>query len=231
MHQRRSPQSALRAPLYAAVLLASLDVCSKAHTPAHTMGTPVGATAGTSSVPATGGTASVPVIEPGTEPDLGAGVGGESGAAGGAPGTEPGAAGEGGGDATHTGGQDHSGTPSAGAGPGPDVEAPGPCCEASTAKGCNDAATQRCVCDKDPRCCTEAWDEVCVALVAGTSGSDCGSCTADCCSESAGPGCEDRKIQECVCALDDTCCEQQWDSSCVFLVSKTLDGARCGICK
>ncbi len=50
---------------------------------------------------------------------------------------------------------------------------PGSCCEAGTGPGCDQPDVQSCVCDLDPFCCDEAWDDLCVdtGIDAG-----CGAC-------------------------------------------------------
>lgn len=197
-------------------LLLGVLACSGEPTPDRTEPTGGGAPGSAGSPPASGAVAASSSSEP---PMLGEGgeaeAVGPTGGQGGA--SSLGASGEG---------------QAAGSGPSsPGATAPGPCCEAGRAKGCLDAAVEQCVCAKDPRCCTEEWNEVCVALVAGVSGADCGSCETECCTEGSGPGCTDDKVEQCVCAIDDTCCRERWDASCVLLVSKELSGATCGACR
>ena len=106
---------------------------------------------------------------------------------------------------------------------------PGACCAASTVPGCNDAAVQDCVCKQDPRCCSEKWNDVCVALVNGLScGKKCP--TNDCCTASTSGGCSDTTVQDCVCAKSAVCCQSAWDDVCVLLVSKNVLGGTCGTC-
>lgn len=71
---------------------------------------------------------------------------------------------------------------------------PGACCTAHESPGCQDPATQACVCLTMPECCTDAWDEAC----ANAAGDTCGACCGDgVCG--LGEGCEN-------CPLDCTDC-------------------------
>jgi hypothetical protein len=105
-----------------------------------------------------------------------------------------------------------------------------PCCTPGDEPGCEDMATQTCVCELDPYCCEKAWDEACVntALL-----SDCSSCPmamkpeiADCCAANMVGGCTDADVQDCVCAVDPYCCLQAWDQMCV----DKIDELGCGSC-
>jgi hypothetical protein len=44
--------------------------------------------------------------------------------------------------------------------------------------------------------------------------------SGSCCSTSSDPGCGDRAVQECVCALQPRCCSDAWDESCARLVKE-----------
>lgn len=104
----------------------------------------------------------------------------------------------------------------------------GSCCSAQATGGCEDSSVQACVCAADPGCCTEAWDELCAALVAGLG---CGTCKADCCEASGSPGCTDPEVEQCVCDKSPECCDNPWDEFCVLLVSTEAAGGACGLCK
>jgi len=102
------------------------------------------------------------------------------------------------------------------------------CCSAHASVGCDDAVIQECVCKGDPRCCTEKWDDVCVALVGGLG---CGTtCKTDCCTAAATPGCADATVEACVCAKNADCCNTAWDDFCVLLVTSRAAGNMCGTC-
>lgn len=49
----------------------------------------------------------------------------------------------------------------------------------------------------------------------------------ECCDGDHGPGCNDRDVEVCVCAVSPTCCTAEWNDSCVILVE--LLG--CGTCR
>ncbi len=53
---------------------------------------------------------------------------------------------------------------------------------------------------------------------------DCGPCAGSCCLAHPTPGCDDPKIQACVCSFDSYCCEKEWDAICAGEASK------CGSC-
>lgn len=108
--------------------------------------------------------------------------------------------------------------------------ADGNCCAAQDAPGCDDLVVQSCVCELDPYCCDEAWDEACVNTA---KLSECAPACAgaelaqlDCCSSSEVPGCTEPEVQDCVCSVDPFCCAQQWDAACVDHV----DELGCGMC-
>jgi len=102
------------------------------------------------------------------------------------------------------------------------------CCAPTDAPGCADAVIESCVCDLDPYCCDEAWDDACVNT-AQTSG--CSPCAGeeppqtDCCTANMGAGCLELDVQDCVCAVDPYCCAQAWDQACVDMVGELGCGA------
>jgi hypothetical protein len=149
---------------------------------------------------------------------------GTTASGGAAGGTQSGGASNGG---TANGGAANGGAQPQGTGGAPPAPGTGVCCSAHGGKGCNDASIQACVCQNDPRCCSEKWDDVCVALVGGLG---CGTCKADCCTENATPGCGEASVESCVCAKNADCCNNAWDSFCVLLVTSTAGGAACGTC-
>jgi hypothetical protein len=48
----------------------------------------------------------------------------------------------------------------------------------------------------------------------------------DCCIDNNSPGCEDETVQSCVCAIDDFCCETEWDNTCAGIAANQCDS--CG---
>jgi hypothetical protein len=107
----------------------------------------------------------------------------------------------------------------------------GGCCEIAMTPGCTDPAVQDCVCMQDAFCCDMAWDDICVGEVDSFG---CGSCggmepppeVSSCCSEQLGAGCDDPAIQDCVCFIDEYCCNTQWDAACAAFVELFM----CGSC-
>ena len=93
------------------------------------------------------------------------------------------------------------------------------CCFPHEFPGCGDPGVMNCVCERDPFCCTNAWDEKCVdgAFV-------CGGCDepppppppmSECCFPHEFPGCGDPGVMNCVCERDPFCCSSAWDEKCV----------------
>jgi hypothetical protein len=76
----------------------------------------------------------------------------------------------------------------------------GSCCSAHDTPGCGNADLQVCVCEKLPECCTKAWTDACVFIVAQKY------CQAG--------------VRDCVCGTGTAqwgqtqCCESQWSASC-----------------
>lgn len=99
------------------------------------------------------------------------------------------------------------------------------CCEQSEAPGCEVPAVQACVCEFDPICCEERWDEQCVADV---SLFGCGICpgATSCCVADGAPGCTETDVQACVCEEHPSCCTEAWDFQCV----QEVEALGCGVC-
>jgi hypothetical protein len=118
--------------------------------------------------------------------------------------------------------------------PGDTGEPPptGGCCEILMTPGCDDATVQDCVCMQDAYCCDTAWDDVCVGEVDSFGCGDCGGGmmpppeASTCCSAQMTPGCDDQAIADCVCFIDDYCCNTAWDATCAIFVELFL----CGSC-
>jgi len=104
------------------------------------------------------------------------------------------------------------------------------CESANASSGCDDAACCDTVCAVDPVCCSERWDEYCVAEAAGLCGGGFRSCTAannNCLSLSSEPGCENSDCCETVCRVDPYCCIAEWDETC-----RNLEATHCfGACQ
>ncbi|MHC5112242.1 MAG: hypothetical protein ACYTHJ_20485, partial [Planctomycetota bacterium] len=83
--------------------------------------------------------------------------------------------------------------------------------------GCDDATCCQMVCEQDPICCLDMWDELCVAAAADLCGTidPCGTATNLCILESSEPGCGDPECCAAVCDWDPVCCTDAWDDVCV----------------
>jgi hypothetical protein len=118
------------------------------------------------------------------------------------------------------------------AGPCGNAAGTGDCCEANGTPGCEDAGVQACTCAIDAFCCDNTWDSVCVTKAKASCGLQCGGATG-CCMAHSTPGCDDAAIEACVCAADDFCCGEDfdsvgfWDSTCVDKVGDLLCGPAC----
>lgn len=67
-----------------------------------------------------------------------------------------------------------------------------------------------------------------------TFGVELGACNGsgggegDCCAANGTPGCEDDSVTACVCGIDDFCCDNAWDNTCVT-VAESMCGLECGV--
>lgn len=104
----------------------------------------------------------------------------------------------------------------------------GDCCTDTNMPGCEDPAITSCVCDIDAFCCDNEWDNTCAQLAQNSCALDCGGgpTSHDCCI-TGGPGCDDSSVEACVCADDDFCCTDEWDSVCVGKVGSLLCAPSC----
>lgn len=91
------------------------------------------------------------------------------------------------------------------------------CCDPSDQPGCaEDPGLETCVCALDGYCCDTAWDGQCVDLAQSDCALECVVAPGgDCCSAHGSPGCDDPPVEDCVCALDAYCCDNEWDGICV----------------
>lgn len=125
---------------------------------------------------------------------------------------------------------------------GPVPIAGGTCCSGHTGKGCSVASVESCVCSLDPYCCSTKWDGMCGEKAA----THCNACQntnspsttvpsgngvppppvqSKCCHKSSAPGCGNQAIEQCVCAIDNFCCNANWDEHCVAKVG--VCGLKC----
>lgn len=82
--------------------------------------------------------------------------------------------------------------------------------------GCGDNSCEALVCEIDSFCCEEVWDGNCTGLAIELCG---GLCPAphpsDCCFQNGNPGCSDTTCEDTICSIDEFCCEDVWDETCV----------------
>ena len=93
---------------------------------------------------------------------------------------------------------------------------------------CDNFQGEDCLTCADDCTVCECGDGVCQFPLEGCGlcAADCGDCpppTNDCCSTSSVPGCVDTSLQNCVCNLDQTCCQIAWDESCIELGNTSCD--------
>ena len=89
----------------------------------------------------------------------------------------------------------------------------GGCCADNGSIGCDALSCQDLVCAQDNFCCANTWDGIC----AGQAEELCVGCmdVGDCCGTDHEAGCENQQVEDCVCALDPWCCNNNWDGLCV----------------
>lgn len=103
-----------------------------------------------------------------------------------------------------------------------------PCCLPHGSPSCDEPEVAACVCDENPYCCEQMWDEECVAAVDKFG---CGMCQMEepgaCCEAHGGLGCADDGVEACVCDIAPGCCDEGWDEVCAGLV----EFLGCGVCE
>jgi hypothetical protein len=107
---------------------------------------------------------------------------------------------------------------------------PGDCEKAHATPLCDDPSCCNAVCAYDPACCRIEWDAGCATLaittcrvpIESSSYWSCpceGSCFTARTEEDPSPGCNDASCCAVVCRIDETCCTENWDETCVDLAS------------
>lgn len=87
------------------------------------------------------------------------------------------------------------------------------CFLAGTSAGCDNPACQASVCAEDAWCCTNEWDNLCVALALEI----CEGSPSNCLSANGNTGCDNAACQAIVCDINLDCCVLEWDSDCAGL--------------
>lgn len=100
----------------------------------------------------------------------------------------------------------------------------GACCDGHGGLGCNDRQCQDCVLEIDSACGDLGWDSNCASEAANECALEC-PC-GDCCAAETAPGCGDKFCQDCVCDVDEECCDPEigWDERC-----ESIARAECSI--
>ena len=105
----------------------------------------------------------------------------------------------------------------------------GNCLAVDSTPYCADEACCTLVCDTDPFCCDNQWDNFCVSganlLCVQTCG---GPLAGDCCTAHANPYCNNEACCDAICAFDSFCCNSSWDSLCASSASNYC--ASCDSC-
>lgn len=100
----------------------------------------------------------------------------------------------------------------------------GGCFVAKNSPGCDEASCCQIVCDSDPVCCQDAWDNACVGLAQELCASACGNPNAGAClSSHPSPGCDDPICCTEVCNVLPRCCVDFWDQVCVDYAGSVPD--------
>lgn len=94
------------------------------------------------------------------------------------------------------------------------------CCLSSESAGCDDGACCRLACLEDPSCCNWKWDTICADEASWLCAPLCAvPCPGegDCCEAHGNGGCSDAACCASVCEIRPSCCDTEWDQTCVEL--------------
>ena len=99
----------------------------------------------------------------------------------------------------------------------------GDCCSAHDTPHCADIACCEGICQNDPFCCDEPWDEICAEEaqpICDICGGVCGFPAAgSCCEANPTVGCDDIACCAIVCLIASNCCALEWDEFCADLAA------------
>lgn len=108
-------------------------------------------------------------------------------------------------------------------------EAVGNCGDTTHGPGCSDAACAACVCDQEPSCCSQDWDNTCLSAALSCP-AECFAVVGNCGDPRPEAGCSDALCEACVCndwALP-SCCTTEWDEGCAQAADGVLgDNTTC----
>lgn len=113
------------------------------------------------------------------------------------------------------------------------------CCESHAGPGCELEACAVCVCQSDSFCCDASWDVFCSDMATGECASTClcgpprpteapaptPTPGGDCCVGHEGAACDNTDCRGCVCSLDASCCDEQWDDFCAVRATVDCDSS------
>jgi len=91
--------------------------------------------------------------------------------------------------------------------------------------GCNDVDLCQSICEDDPFCCLDSWDDICAETATTITGNlqACQTATSSCTAPNTTPGCSTEACCETVCLIDSYCCTDAWDRICVNLANDNQD--------
>jgi len=87
--------------------------------------------------------------------------------------------------------------------------------------GCANEGICQTVCESDPFCCLDIWDDICAesATLLLADLAVCQTATGSCTQEHVEPGCSNESCCELVCLEDSFCCTNEWDQSCIDIAT------------
>lgn len=119
-----------------------------------------------------------------------------------------------------------------GATAGPACPGSGNCYLDNGTPGCSDATCCTTVCELIPPCCDLAWDLLCADQAFELCGppSVCSDPAAgDCCAVDGTAGCNDPACCQVICAVDEYCCDFEWDALCVVAATTHCPDLGCAV--
>ncbi|MEC8320109.1 MAG: hypothetical protein VX012_01780 [Planctomycetota bacterium] len=101
-------------------------------------------------------------------------------------------------------------------------------CQINLSPASSDKRCCQAVCEVDEICCDITWDIECVRIARTLTECPCGAdwdcgdpCAGDCCLPNFTPKCDDEDCCDAVCAIDNFCCETEWDLVCASMAEST----------
>ncbi len=89
--------------------------------------------------------------------------------------------------------------------------------------GCSDTVCCQSICEQDPICCLDGWDDLCADNAADqcAPADVCTTSTEACDRVHPGPGCNDTACCQSICDIDPSCCSTTWTAACTDLARTT----------